>query len=43
MQVVPNLRATVEMLPTGQATVFETVEADKEDNPDKDSPNGVSV
>ena len=43
MQVVPNLRATIEMLPTGQATVFETVEADKEDNPDKDSPNGVSV
>ena len=27
MQAVPGLRATIELLPEGQATVFETAEA----------------
>lgn len=30
MQIVPNLRATIEILPLGQATVFETVESQDE-------------
>jgi divalent metal cation (Fe/Co/Zn/Cd) transporter len=28
MQAVPGLRATIELLPVGQATVFETVEGE---------------
>ena len=32
MQAVPNLRATIEILPLGQATVFETVASQNEIN-----------